>query len=297
MWNIGDYAYSTDLRQLCRIIEAQTLWGERLYRVWLPNQDTVVRVRADRLKPLQEAGISSCDGITYVAAAARVADALTHDVLLAPIGASVIPLPHQLQALSRAMANNRVRYLLADEVGLGKTVEAGLIMRELKFRGLVRRTLVVAPRGLVPQWVAEMRTHFGETLQVLAPSDFATYRRLAQEENIWRAFQQVVCPIDSVKPLDSRRGWSREQVAEYNQERFEDLIAAGWDLVIVDEAHRLGGSTDQVARYKLGLGLAEAAPYCLLLSATPTSGQDRCLPSINRAARHTGFSRYRECHP
>jgi hypothetical protein len=76
-----------------------------------------------------------------------------------------------------------------------------------------------------------------------------------------------------VKPLDSRRGWSREQVAEYNRERFEDLIAAGWDLVIIDEAHRLGGSTDQVARYKLGQGLAEAAPYCLLLSATPHQGK------------------------
>lgn len=62
-------------------------------------------------------------------------------------------------------------------------------------------------------------------------------------------------------------------MAEYNRERFEDLIAAGWDLVIVDEAHRLGGSTDQVARYKLGQGLAEAAPYCLLLSATPHQGK------------------------
>jgi len=273
MWNIGDYAYSTDLHQLCQVIEAQTLWGETLCRVWLPNQDTVVRVRADRLKPLQDAGTNSCDGITYVAAAARVADALTHDVLLAPIGASVIPLPHQLQALSRAIANDRVRYLLADEVGLGKTIEAGLIMRELKLRGAVQRTLVVAPRGLVTQWVAEMHTHFGETFQLLAPSDFAMYRRMAQEENIWRAFPQVVCPLDSVKPLDSRRGWSRAQVAGYNRERFEDLIAARWDLVIVDEAHRLGGSTDQVARYKLGQSLAEAAPYCLLLSATPHQGK------------------------
>ncbi len=167
MWKIGDYAYSTDLHQLCRVIETQTLWGETLYCVWLPNQETVVRVRADRLRPLQEAGTSSCDGITYVAAAARVADALTHDVLLAPIESSVIPLPHQLQALARAIATDRVRYLLADEVGLGKTVEAGLIMRELKLRGLVQRTLVVAPRGLVTQWVAEMHTHFGETFQVL----------------------------------------------------------------------------------------------------------------------------------
>jgi hypothetical protein len=64
--------------------------------------------------------------------------------------------------------------------------------------------------------------------------------------NPWTLFPQVVVPLDSVKPLDKRRGWSAAQVSEHNRERFEDLIFAGWDLVIVDEAHRLGGSTDQV---------------------------------------------------
>jgi len=79
--------------------------------------------------------------------------------------------------------------------------------------------------------------------------------------------------MDSVKPLDKRRGWTAAQVGEHNRERFEDLISAGWDLVIVDEAHRLGGSTDQVARFKLGQGLSEAAPYFLMLSATPHQGK------------------------
>ena len=86
-------------------------------------------------------------------------------------------------------------------------------------------------------------------------------------------FDQVIVSLDSVKPMDKRRGWSAERVAEYNRSRYEDLITAGWDLVVVDEAHRLGGSTDQVARYKLGRGLAEAAPYVLLLSATPHQGK------------------------
>ena len=79
--------------------------------------------------------------------------------------------------------------------------------------------------------------------------------------------------MDSVKPMDSRRGWSSAQVQQYNRERFLDLISAGWDLVIIDEAHRLGGSSEQVARYKLGEGLAQAAPYLLLLSATPHQGK------------------------
>jgi SNF2 family DNA or RNA helicase len=219
-----------------------------------------------------------------------VADALTQDVLLAPIESSVIPLPHQIRALSRAIANDRVRYLLADEVGLGKTIEAGLIMRELKLRGLVKRTLVIAPKGLVSQWVSEMRFHFGETFQLLLPEDIKTLKRITSltgplndekgdhnpeiiPANAWQMFSQVVVPMDSVKPLDKRLGWSAAHVGEYNRERFEDLISAGWDLVIVDEAHRLGGSTDQVARFKLGQGLSEAAPYFLLLSATPHQGK------------------------
>jgi superfamily II DNA or RNA helicase len=286
----NSWYYSPDHRQLCQVLEAQTLWGETTCRVWLPGRDSVVRIPASRLKSLESAGTGSPDDIAYVAAAARVADALTQDVLLAPIESSVIPLPHQIRALSRAIANDRVRYILADEVGLGKTIEAGLIMRELKLRGLVKRTLVIAPKGLVSQWVSEMRFHFGETFQLVLPEDIKTLKRIAPitgtengekgnydpevlPANAWQMFSQVVVPMDSVKPLDKRRGWTAAQVGEHNRERFEDLISAGWDLVIVDEAHRLGGSTDQVARFKLGQGLAEAAPYFLLLSATPHQGK------------------------
>ena len=284
---MGDWYYSPDHGQLCQVIEAQTLWGETTCRVWLPGRDSVVRIPASRLKPLESTGTVSPDEIAYIAAAARVADALTQDILLAPIESSVIPLPHQIQALSRAMSNDRVRYLLADEVGLGKTIEAGLILRELKLRGLVKRTLVIAPKGLVSQWVSEMRFHFGETFQLVLPEDIKTLKRIALScglenknhdpkllpANAWQILSQVVVPMDSAKPLDKRRGWSAAQVSEYNRERFEDLILAGWDLVIVDEAHRLGGSTDQVARFKLGQGLAEAAPYFLMLSATPHQGK------------------------
>ncbi|MBD2165901.1 DEAD/DEAH box helicase [Calothrix membranacea FACHB-236] len=272
----GAWLWSEEHRQICKVIETQTLWENTFHRVWLPAQDTVVRVRADKLKPLSAAEVTTPASIAYIATAARIADALTQDVLLAPIESSVIPLPHQIKALSKAVSSNSIRYLLADEVGLGKTVEAGLIMRELKLRGMVRRILIVAPKGLVTQWVSEMRLHFNEEFQLILPEDLKTLQRLNQNQenqNSWTVFNQVVCPMDSVKPMDKRRGWTGEQLAEYNRDRFEDLIAAGWDLVIVDEAHRLGGSTDQVARYKLGQGLGEAAPYLLLLSATPHQGK------------------------
>lgn len=280
------WQYSTVHNSACKVIEEQTLWGQTVCRVWLPNQDAVVRVPRSALWPLSadlqpeiEAG-----RIAYVAAAAKVAEVLEGStstteghVLLAPMESNVIPLPHQIHALSRAISGDRVRYLLADEVGLGKTIEAGLVMRELKLRGLVRRTLVVSPKGIATQWVAEMQTHFNEQFQLVLGDDIGTLQRLApgadHRSSAWSMFDQVIVSLDSVKPMDKRRGWTAERVAEYNRSRFEDLITAGWDLVIVDEAHRLGGSTDQVARYKLGKGLAEAAPYVLLLSATPHQGK------------------------
>jgi len=280
------WQYSSIHNSACKVIEEQTLWGQTVCRVWLPNQDAVVRVPRSALRPLSadlrpeiEAG-----RIAYVAAAAKVAEVLEGStsatdghVLLAPMESNVIPLPHQIHALSRAISGDRVRYLLADEVGLGKTIEAGLVMRELKLRGLVRRILVVSPKGIATQWVAEMQTHFNEQFQLVLGDDIGTLQRLApgadQRNSAWSIFDQVIVSLDSVKPMDKRRGWTAERVADYNRSRFEDLITAGWDLVVVDEAHRLGGSTDQVARYKLGKGLAEAAPYVLLLSATPHQGK------------------------
>jgi SNF2 family DNA or RNA helicase len=270
---VGDWAYSHEHGEVVRVVEATRLWDHVAYRVFLPSREAVVRVTGDELAPVSEAADVGPSLLAYAVAAARVVDAMARDVLLAPFEGNVEPLPHQILVLGRAVAETRVRYLLADEVGLGKTIEAGLIMRELKLRGLVRRTLVVAPKGLVRQWVAEMRTHFNEEFRLLVPGEFSAYRRFAGEENLWRRFDQIVCPMDSVKPLDGRRGWSKDQVEEYNRERFGDLIAGSWDLVIVDEAHRLGGGTDTVARFRLGEGLAEAAPYLLLLSATPHQGK------------------------
>lgn len=284
---ISTWQYSTVHNSACKVIEEQTLWGQTVCRVWLLNQDAVVRVPRSALRPLITDLRPEIESgrIAYIAAAAKVAEVLEGStssasdghVLLAPMESNVIPLPHQIHALSRAISSDRVRYLLADEVGLGKTIEAGLIMRELKLRGLVRRTLVVSPKGIATQWVTEMQTHFNEHFQLVMGDDISTLQRLApgadHRNSAWSMFDQVVVSLDSVKPMDKRRGWTAERVAEYNRSRFEDLITAGWDLVVVDEAHRLGGSTDQVARYKLGRGLAEAAPYMLLLSATPHQGK------------------------
>ena len=270
---IGAWCWHKRHAAPCRVVDAQEIWGEVAYRVWLPDKDAVVRARAADLASLDSVQ-PTVEHILHTAAAAKLLDALEGNLLLAPMQSSVVPLPHQLYALNRAMSRDRIRYLLADEVGLGKTIEAGLILRELKLRGMAKRILVVVPKGLVRQWQAEMRLHFGEHFQFIEPAELSAFRQWRNdEENLWRLHDQVICSLDSVKPLEGRRGWSLEQLSTYNRERFEDLISASWDLVIIDEAHRMGGSTDQVARYKLGAALAEAAPYLLLLSATPHQGK------------------------
>ncbi len=291
---VKNWFYHPDYHSPCLLMESKTLWGKTIYTVWLPDENKIVQIAADKLLPISDASQWNEHWIVYITAAARIAEALARNplsgnegVLLAPIESSVIPLPHQIRALSRALSGDRIRYLLADEVGLGKTIEAGLIMQELKLRGLVKRVLVIAPKGLVTQWVAEMQLHFNEHFRLILPEDLKTLQRLVSAANPnqqldvsgasvsspWQLFDQVIVPMDSVKPIDRRRRWTGDRVANYNRERFEDLISAGWDLIIVDEAHRLGGSTDQVARYKLGQGLAKAAPYLLLLSATPHQGK------------------------
>jgi superfamily II DNA or RNA helicase len=272
----GEWWHSIDHDEPCRVVDTETLWGQASCLVWLPRRDTAVRVLQKRLIPLKAGGSHLLDRLSYVSAGARIADALERDALVAPLEGTVIPLPHQLLALQRAISGDRIRYLLADEVGLGKTIEAGLILRELKIRGLVRRILIVAPAGLVLQWQSEMKGHFAEDFRLILPSSLAALRQagaIDENENLWRMHDQVICPLDSVKPMDARRGWSQEQLARYNRERFEDLVSAGWDLIIIDEAHRVGGSTEQVARFKLGDALAQAAPYLLLLSATPHQGK------------------------
>ena len=270
---IGQWAWLEPLQRSGRIVDRQSLWGTVSYRIWLPDSDRVIKLDADQLSPLQTiANEVTPASIAWLAAAARIVAASQEEVLLAPMASHVIPLPHQLKALNKAISQPQIRYLLADEVGLGKTIEAGLVMRELKLRGLVQRILVVAPKGLASQWVSEMQTHFSEPFELVIPGEVIS-NGAGAIDNIWQRHNQVICPMDSIKPIEKRRGWSLEKIHQYNRQRFDDLISAGWDLIVVDESHRLQGSTDTVARFKLGQGLSDAAPYFLLLSATPHQGK------------------------
>ncbi len=275
----GSWIFSRTHRAPGQIIDVDDLWGQTRYRVWLPSLSTVLLHRPEEVEVLGEVENSATDSravekAKFAAVTGKVLDLLNDDKLLAPIDAAVIPLPHQIRALRRVVSNpGKVRYLLADEVGLGKTIEAGLAIRELKLRGLVKRVLVVSPKGIISQWIVEMRERFGEEFRHFDPGQFAAVRQMTGDGNIWKSYDRVICSMDGVKPLDTRKGWDQERIDAFNRDRILDLAGAGWDLIVVDEAHRVGGSSETVARHAMARMLAEAAPYLLLLSATPHQGK------------------------
>ncbi len=167
----------------------------------------------------------------------------------------VDPLPHQLEAVYDYLLKlARVRFLLADDAGAGKTIMAGLLLRELKLRGLAERVLVVCPANLTFQWQRELKEKFDEKFVVLRGGDIREQYGINQ----WLENGQVITSLDLAK---------------------RDSIVAGlqqvrWDLVIVDEAHRMSWTPParKTARYALGEILRDHSDHILLLTATPHKG-------------------------
>lgn len=272
MLNTGDIVFDTIAKRNVQILEKIEAWGYVSYKVFNPATGKVYKANEEQLSLFSNSLQYDENYLRYVALLSKIKNE-TAGGFLSSIASGIIPLPHQLHVLNRAMESNNIRYILADEVGLGKTIEAGMIIRELKSRGLVSRILVVCPTGLVTQWANEMQEKFHEKFQVILPSDYDTIRRLTDNDDVYGQFDQVISPMDSIKPIEKHAGWSDEKVEAYNQERIYSIINSGWDLIIIDEAHRVAGSSGEVARYKLGNLLSQASPYLLLLSATPHNGK------------------------
>ena len=272
MLSVGDFVFDTIEKANVQILEKFEAWGYVSYRVFNPATGRVYKANEEQLSSTGSTMQYDENYLRYVTLLSKIKNE-TAGGFLSSLASGIIPLPHQLHVLNRAMETNNIRYILADEVGLGKTIEAGMIIRELKSRGLVSRILVVCPTGLVTQWASEMQEKFHEKFQVILPSDYDTIRRLTDNDDVYGQFDQVISPMDSIKPIEKHAGWSEEKVEKYNEERIYAIINSGWDLIIIDEAHRVAGSSGEVARYKLGNLLAQASPYLLLLSATPHNGK------------------------
>jgi superfamily II DNA or RNA helicase len=167
----------------------------------------------------------------------------------------VDPLPHQLEAVyEHLLKAPRVRFLLADDAGAGKTIMAGLLIREMKLRGLAERILVVVPANLAFQWQRELREKFDEKFLVLKGRDIRDQFGVNQ----WLEQRQVITSLDLAKRADVLPG----------------LRQVRWDLAIVDEAHRMSATDEshKSLRYRLGELLRDSADHILLLTATPHKG-------------------------
>ena len=187
--------------------------------------------------------------------AARLGLAYEYDPYFSLSIARVDPLPHQLEAVYEYMLPlPQIRFLLADDAGAGKTIMAGLLLKELKLRGLVRRTLIVTPANLAFQWQREMRDRFRERFDIIRGIDL----RNAYGVNPWQDKPQVITSMDWAK---------REEV-------LESLGRTSWDLIIVDEAHRMSASDPEhkTERYRLGELLSQKTHHFLLLTGTPHKG-------------------------
>ncbi len=167
-------------------------------------------------------------------------------------------LPHQVFAANRVVSSPTRRFLLADEVGLGKTIEAGLVYYALKQRNQANRTLIITPAGLTIQWQEEMKDKFDEDFLVLK------YDFLDANPRIWDLHDRCIASIDTLKRGDHKR---------------KLLECQKWDMIIFDEAHKLsakeyGEKTERTQNFQLANDLKDYASNLLLLTATPHQGDD-----------------------
>jgi superfamily II DNA or RNA helicase len=188
--------------------------------------------------------------------AMRLALAFEYDPYFSLSIARVDPLPHQLEAVyDYFLRLPRIRFLHADDPGAGKTIMAGLLIKELKIRGLVKRTLIITPASLSFQWQREMKDKFRENFEIIR-SDIL---RANYGSNPWQDKNQVVTSVSWVSRIEDAK---------------ESLLRSHWDLIIVDEAHKMSAASrdKKTLAYQLGEALSGMTDHYLLMTATPHKG-------------------------
>ncbi|TXI55355.1 helicase-related protein [Mycolicibacter arupensis] len=228
------------------------------------GQQVIFRKDQDKLTVAQK-GARAFDAnaadFKLVAEAQRIRLAGLFDPMLAVATSDVRPLPHQIRAVyGELLPRTPLRFLLADDPGAGKTIMAGLYIKELILRDDVKRCLVVAPGGLVEQWQDELFLKFGLRFDLL------TNQLIDAQVNL---------NVFDTNPLLIAR---MDQLSR-NEELQAHLTESEWDLVIVDEAHRMGahyfgGKLEKTKRFQLGELLGKVTRHLLLMTATPHSGKE-----------------------
>jgi ATP-dependent helicase HepA len=186
--------------------------------------------------------------------------------------------PHQIFVAHRVIETPPHRYLLADEVGLGKTIEAGLVLKELRARGVARRVLVIAPANLTRQWQWELRNKFNEAFALYTAETIAVLREQRPGENVWTVKDSVICSAQYITAGErAERQGPRATYAQQENlpQRMQEILLADWDLVIVDEAHHARRSSRTANKQETNIlywflsHLAQRTLSLLLLTATP----------------------------
>ena len=203
------------------------------------------------------------DGALFrlVSEAYRIRLAYLFDPVLAVHSSLIEPLPHQITGVYGEMLNRQpLRFLLADDPGAGKTIMAGLLIKELIVRGDLQRCLVVCPGMLVEQWQDELDRRFHLPFEIMTNDKLEA----ARSGNWFNENPLAICRLDKL---------SR------NEDLQAKLEETDWDVVVVDEAHKMsasffGGEVKETKRYKLGKLLSRITRHFLLMTATPHNGKE-----------------------
>jgi len=216
------------------------------------------------LSPPEAGRAVDADRLRLLVESARIRLAYAHDPQFAVSLSGIRTLPHQIEAVyQRMLPQPRLRFLLADDPGAGKTIMAGLLIKEMKLREAIERILILCPAPLTIQWQDELLRWFGEPFDIV----FSAVDQY-QLVNPWQRYTQVISSMDYAKqPGVRERVWQQH-----------------WDMVVIDEAHKCSAYTKQSSnraaeiettlRYDLARRLTAQADHVLLLTATPHHGDE-----------------------
>ncbi len=244
--------------------------GHHTYKPLRITDDQLAQVEVLERHPI--ALTDNAEDFFFLIEANRIRLAYQFDPQLAVSVSQVDPLPHQIEAVYRyVLESPRIRFLIADDPGAGKTIMAGLIFKELQYRRLVRRVLIVAPGHLKYQWQREMKERFQTSFAIVDRARMES----AWGENVWEERDCCITSIDFIKQDEIRA----------------TLRSTHWDLIIVDEAHKMSAyaypstslrtgqgrervKIDKTKRYQVGEVLSRQTNHLLFLTATPHKGDE-----------------------
>ncbi len=263
VYSRAEQAYGTIQR--VRETEGRTTYVVRFARGQknIPEYDIAPEPPAsDPLEMLRNAEVEAADPFVLGVQARQMQHAYHSPDLVSLNHARIDVLPHQVSVAYRVLSQQPRRFLLADEVGLGKTIETGLIIKELRARGMAARVLIIVPGNLVPQWIEELHKKFNEHFTRLDATTLPTYAALHGPEEVWHTFDSIITSLHLLRAYPTY---------------VEALARQTWDLIIFDEAHHLRRSlnagTDGDQRtthaYRIAERLAPRTDALLLLTATP----------------------------